>query len=196
MATAKKSPSLGDIIAAATPAERVVTVCVAGALIAEHQELERELEAAQRADTRVRLGQAPTAPKIAQRIEKLQERMREHTYLFRFRSLTPKRWADLLAEHPDPDGKRAFNVDTFPPAAIAACCVEPEGMGDRAQLDKLLDIVSPAQMNELFNGAWDVNTTAPKEATSYAASAVLRSSGTNSDTASPSESPEAPSSGT
>ena len=192
---AKKPPSLEDIIASATPAERVVSVCVAGALIAEHQQLEHELDRAQRADTRTRLGQASAAPKIAQQIEQLQERMRAQTYAFRFRAVESKVWSDLVAAHPDPAGKKIFNVETFPPAAISACCVEPDGMHDPERVAGLLKVLNPAQQDELFNGAWDVNTTAPKEMTSYAASAVLRCSETSSATASPSDSPVPSSSG-
>lgn len=187
--------SLDDIIAASSPAEQLVSVCVAGSMVAEHQRLEAELERAQAADvTDGRLGAVSQAPKLAKQISDLQARMREHTYTFRFRALTPKAWSDLVAKHPDPDGKRLFNIDTFPQAAIGACCVEPEGMDDPERLGKLLEVLSPAQQSDLFDGAWNANQTAPKELTSYAASAVLRSYETSSSTASGTASPAASSS--
>lgn len=194
--TTKRKPALDDIIGAATPAERLVSVCVAGALVAEHQQLERELERAQQTEVaQKRLGQKSPAQEVAARIEKLQEQMREQTYTFRFRAISAKAWSDLIAAHPDPSGKRTWNNHTFVPAAITACCVEPEGMDDPERVGKLLDVLSPAQQDDLFMGAFEANTTAPTVPFSYAASAVLRNSVTSSDTASPTGSPAASSSG-
>ncbi len=184
----KRKASLDDIIGAATPAERLVEVCVAGALVAEHQQLERELEQARQADAVTgRLGRS-TAKDLAEKIQDVERRMREKTYPFRFRAVSPKVWSDLLAAHPDPAGKRSWNSVTFVPAAIAASCVEPDGMSDPEKVGKLLEVLSPGQQDELFVAAFEANTQAPTVPFSYAASAVLRSSATSSDTAHPSES--------
>ena len=183
---ARKKTSLDQVLADLAPPERVVSLCLAGDLVAEHQELERELERAQKADLLAgpRLGNVPTAHAVAEQIRDVEDRMRARTHTFRFRSLSRKAWSDLLAEHPDPTGKRIFDPDTFAPAAIAACCVEPD-MGDPVQLKSFMELLSTAQFSALFDGAWEANTTNPSVPFSYAASGLLQTSAKNSDTAAP-----------
>lgn len=170
--TKKAQPkTLDTIIAEASPAEQIVHVCVAGKLVAEHQELERELRLAQDDDLArsAKLSQTSRVREIARRIQRVEAQMREHTHLFRFRALSPRAWSDLLAAHPPRDGKReGFNIDTFPAAAISACCVEPEGMSDPEAVDRLLAVLSPAQQSEMFEAAWNVNNRSPKALTSLA----------------------------
>ncbi len=169
--------TLDEVLADASPPERLVPLCVAGRLVAEHQALTTELEQARESDRAApaALGTVPKAPEVAARIRELEQRMRAATHTFRFRALPPKGWSDLLAAHPDTAGKRMFG-DSFPLAAIAACCVEPAGLSDPAKFDRLLAALSAAQVSDLFDGAWEVNTTAPKELTSYVASMVLQGS--------------------
>lgn len=191
--TPREAATLENIIANTSPVERIVRICVAGRLVAEHQRLEAELEAARRAD-HGRLGGSAAVQRLAQQILDVQDQMRQHTYAFRFRALHPKAWSDLIAEHPDPDKKLLVDPVSFPAAAIAACCVEPVGMDDPAKLEKLLGKLSHAQTQELFDGAWEVNTTAPKELTSFVASVALHDSATSSTTARLGGSPAASSS--
>ena len=192
MAAKKNTPSLDDIIADASPVERVVSVCVAGKLVSEHQELEEQLERAQNADmSAARLGGTNNGntTELARKIRDLEDRMRASTYTFRFQAKTPEEWSNLIAAHPDKDGNKLFNTETFPSAAIAACCVEPEGMNDPAKVARLMEVLSPAQQADLFDGAWEVNTNSPKELTSYTASAVLRNYETNLGSATSTVSP-------
>jgi hypothetical protein len=48
---------------------------------------------------------------------------------FLFRSVGAKDWESLVAKHPPTGAQRAdgqpFNTDTFPPALLAAVCVDP-----------------------------------------------------------------------
>jgi hypothetical protein len=194
--------SVDDILSNpdASPVERVVSVCVAGKLVSEHQELEVELERAQDADMRTGARLSGTSDggnttELARKIRDLEERMRSATYTFRFRAVTPEEWSNLITAHPDDDEKRLFDPETFPPAAIAKCCYEPAGMNDPAKVAELMQLLSPAQQADLFDGAWEVNTSAPKELNSYSASAALRNYETNLSSSANAESPAALSSG-
>lgn len=178
---------LDTILEQATPAERTVQVCVAGKLLAEYEHLERELARAQTADAqRSSLGDVPQAPPIARRLVEIEERMQAATHEFRFRALEPKPWSDLLAEHPGRPGKtEGFNAETFPAAAIAACCVEPAGLDSVPAVERLFAVLNPAQRADLFDGVWTVNTATVTVPFSASASAVLRASGPSSTTAQP-----------
>lgn len=163
--------TIDDVIAAASPVEKVVRVCVAGKLNAEHERLNEELVELPGAG---RLGGSPKVKELRDAIAKLEEQMAERTFDFRFRALSAKGWSDLVAEHPDKAKKLAFNPETFPPAVIAACCVEPSGMDDPAKVEALLENLSNAQQNLLFDAAWDVNSTAPKGPSSSSGSFALQ----------------------
>ena len=185
----KKKLSVGEIAAKAKPMQRTVPICVAGDLSAEHERLTEELEEAVRTSTvhDPRLAgndQDERQLEIARRIQELEAEMAESTYDFTFRALAPKAWSDLLAKHPDPKKERLFNQDTFVPAAIAACCIDPEGMDDPEQVAALFDALSAGQQGDLFQAAWEVNQAGPFVGkTSSLASAVLRLSETSSATA-------------
>lgn len=183
--------TIDDVIAKATPVERIVPVCVAGKLAGEYEQLKVELD---RASGAARLGGGP-AVEITKRLVALEAEMREATYNFRFRALSARAWSDLIAAHPDKGGKRLFNVDTFPPAAIAACCVEPAGLDDPDKVAALLASLSTAQQGDLFDGAWEVNTSAPKGMNSFTAFAAHQDSAKNSSSVTPEESLAALSSG-
>ena len=109
--------------------------------------------------------------------------MKARTFAFRFRALSPKAWSDLLAAHPSKDKTKIFEANTFPDAAIRACCVEPAGLDDDARFAALLSQLSVAQQSDLFDGAWAVNTSAPKGLSSFGASPVPPHSAKNSGSA-------------
>lgn len=152
--------TIDDVIDAASPVERVVPLCVAGKLVAEHERLVEELA---NTPPPQRLGSKGPHHELSEAIATLEAEMTKRTFPFRFRALTPKAWSDLIAAHPDKSAKRlAFDPDTFPTAAISATCVEPAGMDDPVKAAALLDQLSTAQQNLLFDAAWDVNATVPK----------------------------------
>jgi hypothetical protein len=65
--------------------ERTVPICLRGDLVAEHEELERQLEEANRRASDSLAGNG--AGELADRIEALQEEMRAATVTFRVRAL-------------------------------------------------------------------------------------------------------------
>lgn len=184
---AKKKINVKDVTAKATALTKTVRICVAGELSGEHERLNAELEAALRdtAVTDARLGGSKDAAQVelAERIRELESEMDDSTFAFKFRAVKSKAWSDLLAEHPDPKRERLFNAETFIPAAIAACCIEPEGFDDPEAVAELFDALSAGQQGELFEAAWEVNQGGPLGVKSSLASAVLQASETSSPTA-------------
>lgn len=179
-AAEKQPATLDDILGNVARAERVVPICVRGDLVAQVQELELQAVTAEDEDTNNgRLGSEAQAPKLAKRIKTIEAEMRKYTYEFRFRAVPPKQWADLLAEHPDKKGQLRVDYYSleFRVAAVAASCVEPEGMADVDGVRRLFAELQAGQCDELFEAAWGVNEQAGKGATSsFIASSILQTS--------------------
>lgn len=167
--TVAEAVSIDDVIGSASPVERIVKVCVAGHLSGEYERIRADIDDANQASLERLSGNADTSA-LRKELDEVAEKMRAQTFTFRFQAVSPKKWSDLIAEHPDKDGDRLFNPETFPTAAIAATCVEPTGMDAPEKVDALMEKLSPAQQSDLFDGAWMVNTSAPKGLTSSPAS--------------------------
>lgn len=171
--TARKPQTVAGIIGKAKPAERTVALCLAGDLNAEVEDLERDL---------ARVGEVTSMADgggrrvIAEQIETVRGKMRESEVVFRFRAISPKAWSDLITAHPATSEDRAFNTDTFPPALIAACGVDPVFDGP-AQVGELFEVLNQGQRDELFDCAWRVNRESVSVPFSVAASVLLGSSG-------------------
>ncbi len=147
--------TIDQIIAEATPLERVIHVCVDGALQAEFDEAERALVKARRA------GKDTAEPSVAEgdhgvreaahAVEDVRGRMEAHTYPFRFRAPEGHRTtyvaliqkASTGPEIFDKDGKpvfgvdgkqnRGLDVDVFVPELLAATCVAPKMTVEQAR---------------------------------------------------------------
>lgn len=165
-----------DILSRAKARETSVDVCLAGDLLAEHQHLVAELErAAHEHENRAARSLADENPAVplAGRIRDLETQIADATVSFRFRALPRSKYRALEAAHPGRDGKaEAWNPDTFAPALIAACSVDPV-MSD-ADVARLLDTLNAGQTEALFEGAWTACNEAPKVPFSAAASALTR----------------------
>ena len=148
---------------------------------AKHRALEEELRKAE-AKPGGSLGDR-TAGQIAQDIADLYEST-EPT-VFKFAPLSPQAWADLIAEHHPPKGEKAdVNVETFWPAAMAACCIDPEDATE-ADFRRLRDSgkVSNGTWNLLISGCREANEGTLDIRPTAAASRHLRLSALRSPTA-------------
>lgn len=181
--------TLADISAKATPNERVVSLCLAGGLFADHQRLEADLEEAQSAElvgsSGRKLSEVPASTKIARALVALETEMKASTFDFTFRQLSRAEWKALMADHPTkkPTEERV-NVDTFSPAAVVACCVQPKGFDDPKVFTAFWDNLSAGQQSTLFGAAWDVNEGGISVPFSVNASVTLSTSEATSGTAS------------
>ncbi len=130
--------SISEKMAAATTAgraERTVSICFRGDLVARLEDLERRGKEAKVAAVAASKEDAGVG-EVIDEIRELQEEMRDSTEVFRLRSLAPRRYRTMKEQHPprrDEDGKLnkadaqlGYNRDTFLPLLIRACTVSPE----------------------------------------------------------------------
>lgn len=168
-ASKQQATSLSGITEQATPAEVVVPVCVAGKLVAEYERLDRELEALQ--DQHMQEspkltggGSTPEEDKIVRRMRTLKPQIKAQTHDFVFHKLGDNKWPDLIDEHGPRSGRERqerWNPHTFPPAAVRASCVSPDGMDDEEAFRKFWDgVLNDGQRDDLFRGAQRANEVA------------------------------------
>ena len=174
---AKKQPgrqrTVAEITAAARLRERTVTLAFAGDLQDQVEQLQQELADAS-SWTSTSLADVHPAQELSRQIESLREEMTENEATFRFRALPARQFSDLLAQHAAPGGTGAlFDVNTFPPALIARCCVDPAMTVD--EYAELAEVLSHAQQEVLFDAAWTVNQQVPSVPFSLMSSAILAS---------------------
>ena len=141
--------TLDEIRKAFVAREKSVVLVTDGGLLAEHEELSKELEKALAA-TRKSLADDGGVRGIAERIQALEAQIAEATVTFKLRGIGRNRFRRLIAEHPD--DKKAFDEETFPAALIAACSLDP--VLTEAEAGELADILTDAQFDELFDAAW------------------------------------------
>lgn len=176
------SEDINALLGAASLPERKVPVCLRGDLQAEIDELERQLrEQYQNPQTMADRGDRR---RLAEQIETVREQMRSSIITFRLRGLNRRRYSDLLAAHPprrdnDEDKALGYNSDSFWPALIRACLVEPN-LSDE-QWERLDDQLSSAQFDLLLNAAHNLCRRPVDVPFSSAASATLSSSGETSN---------------
>lgn len=108
---------------------------------------------------------------LEQAVEQAEQAVREATVVLRLRALPKAAYAALKAEHPPteadhaevaetngPSAKAQFHSDTFGPALVAACLIEPPVTLDEA-VEMAADM-NEAEWDALFTAAVLVNQTA------------------------------------
>ncbi len=152
--------AFADIKAAAKLPERSVPVCLRGDLQSEYEDLERQHRVAEAAARGTLAGSTEDATAIKELMAALRDQMRESTHAFIFRALPRKKWRDLVAEHRPRDQDRAkgldYNQDTFPVAAIQACCIDP--VMSVKEVEELCDeVLTQGQWDQLFLAVFLLN---------------------------------------
>jgi hypothetical protein len=152
---------IDDIIAKSRPAVRTVKVPVRGDLLERADELEDQLQrelVKDRTENR-----KPQAHDVARQIEALREEAEAETVTFRFQAIGHKAWSDLIRAHPASKKQRdefgrdlEYNPETFPTAAIAASCIDPDGV-DEAKVAELLEAWNFSQFQKLWGACIAVN---------------------------------------
>ncbi|MFF4600553.1 hypothetical protein [Amycolatopsis sp. NPDC001319] len=148
---------IDTMLAGAKLPEEIVPLCLRPDLRDRWQDLNNQLMT-------TRTGRNTMAPttgekELAQKIKALEAEIAENTMTVLMRGLRHEPWAKLVAEHPPRmdkpgDQQSGFNVDTFIPALVRAQIVEPEL--SEAQFDKLVDVITQAQWDDLANAAYSL----------------------------------------
>jgi hypothetical protein len=112
---------------------------------------------------------------ISQQIKGLREQMRAAEVPFTMRYIGDEAYSNLLAAHPSTDPQEAFDSRTFPPALIAASCIDP--VMSAKQVKDLFKVINQGQIKDLFDAAWDVHNSSSVVPFSLAASALLAALG-------------------
>lgn len=177
MSTQTSSQDLDTQLDEASLPEKTVEVCLRGDLVAQVEDLERELRDL-RTNTETMADQG-RARKVAERIEAARAEMSAKAIVFRFRGLDRHGWAQLLTDCPPRDGVATdkalgYNPETFYPALIRRCLVEPQVTDE--QWERLDARLSSGQFDSLADTALAVSRRKVDVPFSFAASATLRSS--------------------
>lgn len=162
-AAAAPTPDITTMLGRAKLPETVVPTCLAGDLMAEWEQLERDLEQARakQSDSLAGNGEGP----ILDRMESLRGQMQETTYPVRLRALPWREWRALCAEHPprktdegtvdDRDVMLQINAETFFPALTRRSIVKPEMDDDT--YERFVDALTERQYGKLGGEAWSLN---------------------------------------
>lgn len=191
------------ILLSARLSEDTVPVCTRGDLVDEFRLLDREL-----AQARV---QAAADPRIAgsgtadlqTRMDDLKAQIEAATVRFKLRALPPKKWRDLVDQHPPrqmPDGSihqddkgPQVNNETFFPALIRLSTVEPVLRDETwaALLNPEQALLNVQQFLRLGRACWNLNKEEPDVPFSFAGWLRTRDSASGSGSPEPSASPSA-----
>lgn len=185
--SAPKSKTTKERLKTARLPERSISICLRGDLIADIQELERELEASVKREAGAdRLAGGPRAEqkKIAGQIEAKRAEMAEESIAFRVRALKPERrnpddapgWRDLVRQYPPPkDDTAKLGVDLIPfmGEAIPLSVVSPDDM-DAEDWETFNDNVPASELSKLMTAVWELNTEGVDIPKSLIASVVNR----------------------
>jgi hypothetical protein len=181
---------LDALIDEATPVSQPVLICTRGDLIGEHARLEAQLEQAQRDDSA--LNRSPEAPKVARKIAKLEQQMRDSAKELTVTAVGAVAWSEMLAAH-EPTRKQRdehpgldHNPETFPFAAVAASLGEP----DDGKVRKLAEKIGHGQWSQLWGACLTVNVGKASVPFSVRASLALRGSQRSGESAGSGESPD------
>lgn len=155
-------------------------------LLDQVQRLERELIEARMEDERS--NRVARAPQIAEQIRAVEEEARQSEVTFAFQALSRGDFALLQAKHPPTKEQREefdnpeFNPVTYPPALMAATCIEPaELAGNLAEWEQIHTGWSEGQVMRIWGTCVTANAAVAHTPKSELASEVLRqaSSGSN-----------------
>jgi hypothetical protein len=179
--------SVLDTMKAATAARRQVTLCLDGALQAQHDERQKALVQASFDDHRdnPKLPADKSGPKalaVADEMDTLRTRMAASEVAFTFERLDWKRRLTLQADHPPRDGNvrdamEGANLERYMPALIRESCVEVKGNDGEPETDipgevwdAVLSQLQVGQLETLFQAAKNANdmaTTVPISARAF-----------------------------
>lgn len=166
---------------AARPRAEAIVVTRAD-VVAELEQLERDLAAAREADERS--NREPTAAAVAKKIQRLEKEAEDYQVRFIFEAMPRSAYTRLLAEHPptaeqikkaeEAKTQALWNDTTYAPAFLAASCIEPAELhGNVAEWAEICDDWSVGQFMKLWRACNTANAGVAELPKSVAASVVL-----------------------
>lgn len=164
---------ISQILKAAKKRQRSVFLCLAGDKVAELARLEHQLAGLGKAWEPASIADADPRTELAKKVAAARKAVRAAETEFVFEALGDREWSDLLAAHPSEDEKQLWDPETFGPALIASCSVDP--VMSPEQVLELFEVLNAAQRDELWRGAYEVNTEAPGIPFSLTESGILDS---------------------
>jgi len=153
-------PDISEILKKAKRREKSVFLCLAGDAVAELEGLEKQL---------AKLGDAWQPDSLAAS----DPRIKLAKQVAAARALGDREWSDLHAAHPAKEKGQAWDPETFAPALISACSVDPVMTVE--QVRELFELLNAGQRDVLWQGAYDANVEATGIPFSLNASGILDS---------------------
>lgn len=154
---------IADLIAKAQPRTEKVEVCARGDLVDRHLALTIELGEAINAEPKSMADQiSPRVAEIHEQIGQVEAEQAEAATTFTMRSIGALAWANLVRDHPPRagvDNRLSFNLETFPPAAVAACALSPVLTLEQATT-LYTEVLHSAEWDKLWEAAFTLNETA------------------------------------
>lgn len=156
---AAKAQTITDILARKKPNIRSIDICLDSDLAAEIQALEREIDQAKRKRGK---SLADGTARLEVQLDELYERAAAESVTFTFQDIGRKAFDELVMAHPATKDQKErvaelgggileYNIDTFPPALLAATAIDPEMTVEDAQ--QIFDVWGSGDAEILFTQA-------------------------------------------
>lgn len=131
-------PDISEIIRRKKPNEKQVEILLEPVLKSAIEEKEKEVDRAMRLERSGRKSiDQKAASTLQEELDAMLEEARENSVIFHFRDIGRKNLDQLVLKYPPTEEQKAlwkaegnqgtlgYNLETFPPALIAACCIDP-----------------------------------------------------------------------
>ena len=189
MGTKPPAATLADFLDGHRAPRKSARVTLRADLLATHAQLSDDYQRALRGD--LAENRIPEAPGIAVRLDELEADIAASEFTFTFQALPRGEYIALVAKHPpqadDKDSGLPFHAETFTPALLAACAVEPAMTVDEA--DQVLGALSAGQFDKVWTAVVAVNLGDDAAPKSVMRSVPAARTATPSSTAPPEASP-------
>lgn len=150
--------SIDDVLSQIRPREVSETISLREDLVGRIRETQKRVREAMDYDREH--NEPDTAPALRDELEALAADYEAGKTTFTFRSLPHDQWMDLHAKHPPTDIDKAvgrdYNGATFPVAAMAASCTEPDGVTED-KIRELASVLAHGPFQALFEACMTAN---------------------------------------
>lgn len=149
------STDLDSALANAKLPERTIELCLRGDLVAEHEDLERQLDVEAAKPDENSLAGNPRVLELREQLDGLVEQMQQSSVVLRVRALSNRAWHALVNDH-EPrkdnalDAVYGFNLETLAPELVRRCLVPKL---DDDHWERLYAVLSNGQFEQLFLAA-------------------------------------------